>query len=355
MEARKRTAATPRAAEKSEPPSVAALRAKKEKAKDEKAADSALLASLALGALALALLSGVFVYRERLGLQPLFDRLAGVPAAGNASEPLVPREDSTAPCVIAVPADYHCDDTGCPLPSTSPCAAKYAKLDTVAELRMIDRVLSMVVVSATKPAGSAPVHKLLIGPQNPDEGGKINRFTVQPPTDNCANVVTNLSIASTDPWLVVIDNFLTDAEVDHAMKNGLPGLQPSGQFHGDENAKKAFDKSYRTSSTSYLGKVADEIITCMERRASDFSAYPVANIEALQFLRYEIGQEYKLHWFVFVKPPKRPPMLTFRGPQGLFPSRIRGLGRRNRRPWTTRRHLFPVPQFPRRRRVWRGD
>jgi hypothetical protein len=287
---RKRAGGTPAKATNGTKSPVELAKIRKTKKHQERLEDSWLLTALALALLAVFALGSVYVYRDELfpeGFKPY-----NAPEAAKATA-------DVALCSLPLPHDFACPEAGaCPLPDNEACAARYAKMDTVAELRMVERKPQLTIVSAEPAKGNEAKHTVLIGPQQPHNGTKIDAYTTQPPTESCANVAVNVTVASADPWLIVLDGFLTDDEVDHGMKNGMPGLQPSGQFHGDEESKKAYDASYRTSSTAYIGKVKDEIVTCIERRASDFSGYPLPNIEALQFLRYQIGQEYKHHWLV---------------------------------------------------------
>lgn len=305
---RRRAAAA--ASKPNTPASIAKSKAAKAQQKRDEnwLKDAWLFTALTLSGIAIGLLAFVFFYSEGMGIGnifkrsvPTFDAAAGAGRHdSSASTNGTTTQEQRVICSMPLPADYGCSESSCPLPTKEAgnCAAKYAQMDTVAELRMVDRNPVISVLEASPAKGSQPRHTVLLGPREHDDGGNINSYTRQPPTDNCATPAVNVTVVSTDPWLIVLDGFLTDEEVEHAMKLGVPGLQPSGQFHGDEEAKKAYDASYRTSSTAYLGKVRDPIVTCIERRASHFSAYPIGNIEALQFLRYNIGQEYKHHWLV---------------------------------------------------------
>ncbi|KAI9029333.1 hypothetical protein DFJ74DRAFT_657906 [Hyaloraphidium curvatum] len=273
----------------------AVLAAKARRKKDEEAISNYALAVMALGVVATGILIGVFLKRDELGLTPLLDELF----SRRSDIPTPPPSNET--CIFPVPHDFACEGS-CPFPAPqSSCAERYERFDTVAEMRMVDRKPALSIVSAAPAAGSVAKHEIVVGPVTPHDGGKLGHWIQQPPTGSCANVVHNVTIASTEPYVIVIDGFLTDSEIEHAMKLGMPGLQQSGQFHGDEETKKAFDASYRTSSTSYLSKSADPIVTCIERRVASFSGYDVRNFESLQFLRYEIAQEYKWHWDYFPK------------------------------------------------------
>jgi prolyl 4-hydroxylase len=82
--------------------------------------------------------------------------------------------------------------------------------------------------------------------------------------------------------------------------------------------EKQVEHQSRTSYSAFLGKSQDDVVQCIEERASKFSSIPPENIEPLQVVWYREGQKYEPHFDYF--PPGTPgaSQYTERGGQRLI-------------------------------------
>lgn len=78
------------------------------------------------------------------------------------------------------------------------------------------------------------------------------------------------------------------------------GFQQSTVLQGSKRTLS----NERTSSSAFLGKGEDEVVTCIEKRLSALARMPWENLESLQVTRYTEGQKYNPHydWFEKTKP-----------------------------------------------------
>jgi hypothetical protein len=113
-----------------------------------------------------------------------------------------PMEENYSCPVTQADIDNLKEGNGCTLPDT--CSVNYKHQDTFAHVRMVDRKPVVNVVNYRKMSGKEPKRSLLIGPTG----------------SNCALPIKNISIVSTDPYVIVIDGFITDNEADHVKAAG---------------------------------------------------------------------------------------------------------------------------------------
>lgn len=109
-----------------------------------------------------------------------------------------------------------------------------------------------------------------------------------------------VELLSHEPKIILLHNFLSDAECQHlkslADQIGLKRSTVQGEkneIHQD-----------RTSSTVNLKKQHDEIVKKIEQRAAMLCTLPPENIENLQVVRYQKGQQYRPHYDFFVPGAK---------------------------------------------------
>lgn len=102
------------------------------------------------------------------------------------------------------------------------------------------------------------------------------------------------------PWIVTLENFLTDEECDSLIRWGYDlGFEPSA-----DTGEKNFDGSYgsvfsshRTSKNTWcrFGCLEDPLTVAVQERIANFTGIPILNSEHLQLLRYEETQRYHRH------------------------------------------------------------
>lgn len=89
-----------------------------------------------------------------------------------------------------------------------------------------------------------------------------------------------------------IEGLLTDAESQYLLDRA-EGLFTRSTVSSNEGGNK-LDEA-RTSSTAYLPKSDDEIISCIENRIATHALHPVTYLEPLQVTDYTNKQHYTYH------------------------------------------------------------
>ncbi|KAH7661871.1 Procollagen-proline dioxygenase protein [Dioscorea alata] len=100
------------------------------------------------------------------------------------------------------------------------------------------------------------------------------------------------------PRIFIYKGFLSDEECEHLIELGKDKLQPSMVTHSD-SGKITFTK-HRTSSSTFLHKHQDEIVTRIEERIATWTFLPEENGEVLQILHYGHGEKYDPHLDFFL-------------------------------------------------------
>lgn len=109
---------------------------------------------------------------------------------------------------------------------------------------------------------------------------------------------TKVEVLSLDrPRAFLYHGFLSPAECDHLVAISRGGLHKSGVVDAETGGSTLSD--IRTSSGSFIGRGFDDITRGVERRIAAWSQVPEEHGEAIQVLRYELGQEYRAHFDYF--------------------------------------------------------
>ena len=112
------------------------------------------------------------------------------------------------------------------------------------------------------------------------------------------------------PWVITIDNFLTDEECDFLIEAGKQlGYERSVEVKTSKDGKlgEAYISEFRTSSNAwcngYIISSDNSTESCkdsllvrnVKEKMELFTSVPPANSEDLQLLNYDPGQFYKVH------------------------------------------------------------
>lgn len=101
---------------------------------------------------------------------------------------------------------------------------------------------------------------------------------------------------STDPAVVVIDDVLSDDEMDYIKKAAEDKLKPASVL--SENGS-ALVTNVRLANHCWLEYQSDETINAIGQKVSDIVGLPLENAEALQVVHYGIGGKYDAHLDAF--------------------------------------------------------
>ena len=103
-----------------------------------------------------------------------------------------------------------------------------------------------------------------------------------------------------DPWVITLDNFMTDEECDHLIQLGYEFGYKRSRDVGKQTIDGSFDNKEsetRTSENSWCHKGcrSDPIVQRILGRLNSITGIPSENYEDFQMLKYEPGQFYRLH------------------------------------------------------------
>ncbi|HEU0198324.1 MAG TPA: 2OG-Fe(II) oxygenase [Nevskiaceae bacterium] len=96
--------------------------------------------------------------------------------------------------------------------------------------------------------------------------------------------------------LTVLEDAITDAEIEHLVATARPKLERATVVADD--AKDGVD-SRRTSDRCWLNRACDPVVAGIEKRLSAMTGIPEDHGEGLQILHYAHAQEYQPHYDYF--------------------------------------------------------
>jgi prolyl 4-hydroxylase len=137
-------------------------------------------------------------------------------------------------------------------------------------------------------------------------------MTDQRPEQNIVTPMQQVHILHhNDPKLLVIEQFCTADECNHLIK-----LAEQNKFdRSTVQGEKQEVSQHRTSYTTNLNRAHDDVVARIEQRVAALSGFPLHNIEQLQVVRYEPGQQYKHHYDFFVPDTTGTPLALQNGGQ----------------------------------------
>ena len=107
-----------------------------------------------------------------------------------------------------------------------------------------------------------------------------------------------MQIISLDhPRAFLYKRFMTDEECDFLIDHSKSRMSKSGVVDAETGGTAKSD--IRTSTGSFVGIGANDLMKKLEKRVATFSMLPVKHQEATQVLRYEVKQEYRAHYDYF--------------------------------------------------------
>eukprot|EP00536_Pseudo-nitzschia_multiseries_P011500 jgi/Psemu1/243855/estExt_Genewise1.C_3940042 len=150
-----------------------------------------------------------------------------------------------------------------------------------------------------------PMDRSIIGPDvwGPGDLDKMfRRLSSEEPYTSKYNVSVLSSPETNDggPWVLTLDNFITDEEADRLIEMGaVEGYERStdvGEMNPDGTTGEIVSLG-RTSTNAWCSEdcIEDELVKAVNHRISNMTQIPELNSEDLQLLRYEVGQKYDTH------------------------------------------------------------
>lgn len=121
------------------------------------------------------------------------------------------------------------------------------------------------------------------------------------------------------PWVITLDNFLTDEECDRLVELGHEAKYEQSLDVGEENFDGSFDgkkSQRRTSKNAWCSKTcrSDKVTQRILERIAQVTGVNSNNYEDFQILKYEVGQFYRPHHDYIPHQQERqsgPRILTF--------------------------------------------
>ena len=108
-------------------------------------------------------------------------------------------------------------------------------------------------------------------------------------------------VIATDPLVTVIDDFVTEGERAHIIKQARRTLGSAKVSSVGENTYS--DK--RTGSVAWVRHDQTPVVRNLVRRVSDIIEIPVTHAESLQVVHYAETEEYRAHFDAYALSARR--------------------------------------------------
>jgi prolyl 4-hydroxylase len=120
-------------------------------------------------------------------------------------------------------------------------------------------------------------------------------------------------VVASDPLVTVIDDFVTEAERAHIIKQAQRSL-------GAAKVSTVGDSAYsekRTGSVAWVRHDQTPVVRNLVRRVSDIVGIPVGHAESLQVVHYAETEEYRAHFDAYDLNTEKGRLRTAKGGQRL--------------------------------------
>ncbi len=109
----------------------------------------------------------------------------------------------------------------------------------------------------------------------------------------------DIEVVSEDPWVVILNNFVTDEEIDAILESVADNWERStdtGAMNEFGETGRILSKS-RTSSNAWCRSRCenDPLVKNVMRKIEAVTRVPSTHYESFQILRYDVGQYYRSH------------------------------------------------------------
>jgi prolyl 4-hydroxylase len=134
-------------------------------------------------------------------------------------------------------------------------------------------------------------------PRPPPQKFTVRDEAKQTPPEHVLDPSRMQIISLDHPRAFLYKRFMTDEECDYLIDHCKTHMTKSGVVDAETGGTAKSD--IRTSTGSFVGIGANDLMKKLEKRVATFSMLPVNHQEATQVLRYEIKQEYRAHYDYF--------------------------------------------------------
>ncbi|KAE9372642.1 hypothetical protein N431DRAFT_457343 [Stipitochalara longipes BDJ] len=106
----------------------------------------------------------------------------------------------------------------------------------------------------------------------------------------------NIELISFDPLVIYANNFITEPEIQHLLESKKDDWEQSYVYNQKDNAfRSEIDTSWRTSKSAMVLR-KDPVAKCLSQRMKSFLGnLQHIDLEPLQLVRYDGGEQFRLH------------------------------------------------------------
>ena len=102
------------------------------------------------------------------------------------------------------------------------------------------------------------------------------------------------TVHNEDPMVYTIDNFISDDECDHFIRQSEPHMKQA-LVSSNESGKTGIISTGRTGSNHWIKHDQDSITLAVGERIANYIGVPLNTAEQYQVIHYDVSQEYRQH------------------------------------------------------------